>query len=313
MLTTKRSSRGIVTAPHHLASEAGLDILRHGGTAIEAAVAMAASLTVVYPQMNSIGGDGFWLIAEPGKEPVAIDACGAAAAAADLAYYRAAGCAAIPWRGALAANTVAGAISGWDAALELNVKWGGALPLSRLLHDAIEFARDGVPVADGMAALLDAKSRELSNFTDFASIFLAADGSPLRPGQRFRQPQLALTLERLAAEGLDSFYRGSLAQSIAADLRRFNAPLTLDDLARHRAQWRKPLLADLKIARLYNFPPPTQGLASLLILALFERLEVGEAESFAHINGLIEATKRAFLVRDREVGDPVFMTLDPQA
>ena len=313
MLTTKRSSRGIVTAPHHLASEAGLDILRHGGTAIEAGVAMAASLTVVYPQMNSIGGDGFWLIAEPGKEPVAIDACGAAAAAADLAYYRAAGCAAIPWRGALAANTVAGAISGWDAALELNVKWGGALPLSRLLHDAIEFARDGVPVADGMAALLDAKSRELSNFTDFASIFLAADGSPLRPGQRFRQPQLALTLERLAAEGLDSFYRGSLAQSIAADLRRFNAPLTLDDLARHRAQWRKPLLADLKIARLYNFPPPTQGLASLLILALFERLEVGEAESFAHINGLIEATKRAFLVRDREVGDPVFMTLDPQA
>ncbi len=313
MLTTKRGRRGIVTAPHHLASETGVDILRQGGTAIEAAVGMAATLAVVYPQMNSVGGDGFWLVAEPGKEPLAIDACGAAAMAADVAYYRAAGCDTIPWRGPLAANTVAGTISGWHAALDINQAWGGSLPLLRLLRDAIDYARDGVAVADGTAQTLAKKYRELAGFADFASVFLAADGSPPLPGQLLKQPALAAALGRLAADGLDSFYRGDLARSIAADLHRFGTPLTLDDLARHRAQLRTPLHANLRIGRLFNFPPPTQGLASLLILALFERLGVTAAESFAHINGLLEATKRAFAVRDREVGDPAYMTLDPQS
>lgn len=313
MLTTKRGARGIVTAPHHLASGSGIDILRQGGTAIEAAVAMAASLAVVYPQMNSIGGDSFWLIAEPGREPLAIDGCGAAAAAADLALYRKAGHDIIPWRGPLAANTIAGTISAWDAALALNRTWGGSLPLSRLLRDAIDFARDGVPVADGMAQTLALKYRELAGFRDFAAIFLAADRTPLSAGALLRQPQLAATLENLVAEGLDSFYRGATARSIAGDLHRFGSPVALADLERHQAQSRVPLHADLRVGRLYNFPPPTQGLASLLILALFDRLHISEPESLAHVSGILEASKRAFAVRDQEIGDPAYMTLDPQA
>src|SRR5690606_26576068 len=106
MLNTPRSRRAMVTSPHHLASQAGLDVLKDGGNAVEAAVAVAATLAVVYPHMTGIGGDGFWLIAEPGREPVAIDGCGAAAGAADLDFYRRHGHAAVPWRGPHAANTV---------------------------------------------------------------------------------------------------------------------------------------------------------------------------------------------------------------
>ena len=133
MLHTKRAVRGIVTAPHNLASQAGLSVLRDGGNAIEAMVASAAAIAVVYPHMNAIGGDGFWIVHEPGSAPVGIDACGAAGAGVDDALY--AGMDAIPSRGPLAANTVAGAISGWQAALEISADWGGKLSLDRLLEE----------------------------------------------------------------------------------------------------------------------------------------------------------------------------------
>ena len=100
----------MVTAPHHLAASSGAAVLREGGDAIEAMVAAAATIAVVYPHMNSIGGDGFWLLSEPGREPIAIDACGRAAGAAEVGFYRERGLTAIPGRGPLAANTVAGAI-----------------------------------------------------------------------------------------------------------------------------------------------------------------------------------------------------------
>src|ERR1700750_1393425 len=111
MLKTVRGRGGAVTAPHYLASEAGLDVLRDGGSAADAAVAIAAAPAVVYPHLNAIGGDSFWLVAEPGADPVGVDACGRAAAAADLDLYRRAGLGGIPWRGPLAANTVAGTVS----------------------------------------------------------------------------------------------------------------------------------------------------------------------------------------------------------
>src|ERR1700712_5230077 len=112
MLHTTRSQRGMAVAPHHLASRAGLDILAEGGTAVDAAVAIAATLAVVYPHMNSIGGDSFWIIAQPGREPVGIDACGRAGAGVDLDLYARSGLKAVPTRGPLAANTVAGTIGG---------------------------------------------------------------------------------------------------------------------------------------------------------------------------------------------------------
>ncbi len=309
MLNTVRGLGGMVTAPHHAASQAGLDVLRDGGSAVDAAIATAATLAVVYPQMTSIGGDGFWLIAEPGCDPVAISACGRAARAATPELYRRHGLAVIPARGPLAANTVAGTVSGWAAAREIDRRSGHApLPLARLLRDPIRHAREGIAPAQSTLAMIAAKAPELRDVPGFADVFLHA-----APDAVFRQPALARTLEALAADGLDGFYRGALAARIAHDLETAGAPVSGADLAAHQAMVETPLAVSLPGARLFNTRPPTQGVASLMVLALFSRLGVRDAEGFAHVHGLVEATKRAFLFRDRHVHDPDHMRVDPQA
>ncbi|QJU56806.1 gamma-glutamyltransferase family protein [Sphingomonas sp. AP4-R1] len=302
MLETPRSLRGMVTSPHHLASQAGLDILKEGGSAMEVAVAMAACLAVVYPHMTGIGGDGFWLIAEPGGAVRGIDACGRAASAADLPLY--AGYETIPTRGPLAANTVAGTVSGWQAALTLS---GSTLPLDRLLRDAIHHAEQGAPVTRSFTETLATKRPELEALPGFLDSYTAE-------GTRLRQPRLAETLRRIAAEGCESFYRGSLAADIAADLAAIGSPVVAADLAAHRALEVTPLSVEAFGATLYNMTPPTQGLASLLILAVLDRLgDLGPEDGFSHLHALVEATKQAFLIRDKHVGDPDHMTIDPQA
>jgi gamma-glutamyltranspeptidase/glutathione hydrolase len=308
MQETVRSGQAMVTAPHHLASEAGLAILRDGGSAIEAAIAMAACLAAVYPHMTGIGGDGFWLISEPDGRVWAIDACGRSPLALDPALY--AGMSEIPWRGPLAANSVAGTVSGWALARQ---SLAAPLPLERLLADAIAHAEKGVTVTAGGADLAANKSAELKDLPGAYATTFEPDGRPLRQGDRLRQPQLAQTLRMLARDGLDSFYRGELAQRIAEDLGALGSPLTADDLAAHQASAPAPLSARIRDAHLFNTAPPTQGLASLLILALFDRLDAAEADGFEHVHGLVEATKQAFLVRDAHVGDPAFMRIDPQA
>ncbi len=303
MLHTASSFRGMVTAPHHLAAQSGLDVLKDGGGAAEAAVAVAATLAVVYPHMNSIGGDSFWLVREPDGRLHGVHAVGGAAAKAELSLYR--GLAAVPWRGPLAANTVAGTICGWQAMLE-----GGKLPLERILRDAIFYAEDGVAVTEGGAITAATKDADLREVAGYADVF-RPDGRPLGAGDRLKQPALARTLRRLVREGLESFYRGDLARDIAADLAAAGAPVSAADLAAHVVTRPRPLQTRVRAMTLYNAAPPTQGFASLLILALYDRLK-GEGE-FAHIHGLVEATKRAFLLRDRHIHDPLHMDFDPQA
>lgn len=300
---------GRVSAPHFLAAEAGEAVLREGGNAIEAMVAAAATIAVSYPHMNGIGGDGFWLIHEPGHVPRAIRACGPAAALADKDFYRAQGDAAIPARGPRAALTVAGAVAGWAKALDLARAWGTSLPLSRLLRDAIRHAREGVAVTRSQTALTREKWPELATVPGFVDTFAAA-GIP-EVGTLQRQPRLAATLEQLARAGLDDFYRGELARSMAQDLEAAGSPLRLADLEAFRALMVEPLSVSLHSGRVFNHPPPTQGVASLMILGVFDRLGVQAAESFAHVHGLVEATKRAFRWRNAQLGDPAFMRADP--
>jgi len=312
MRQTAQATQGMVVAPHHLAAQAGLDVLRDGGTAIEAMIAAAAAISVVYPHMNGLGGDGFWLISTPdARPPLAINAVGAAASMADEAFYRAQGLTAVPTRGPLAANNVAGTVSGWQAALQINAAWGGKLPLGRLLEAAIAYARDGFPATDGQHRFTAAKRGELEEVPGWAAIFLS-DGAVPAPGARFKQPALAETLSRLAEAGLDDFYRGALARRIAADLERAGSPLRADDLARQQAIRNEPLSVGLSAGRVYNVTPPSQGLASLLILGIFDRLACAEAEGFDHLHGLVESTKLAFLLRNAEITDPAYMTLDPR-
>src|SRR5258706_1791784 len=308
MIETPRSRRGMVTAPHHLAAQAGLAVLRDGGNAVEAAVAAAAAIAVVYPHMNAIGGDGFWLIAGPGQAPVAVEACGPAAAAATPALY--AGHPDIPPRGGLAALTVAGTIGGWQVALDHARRWGRALPLTRLLEDATWHAQHGIAVTASQRRYTETKWAELADVPGFRDTF-APGGAPPAIGSVLANPRLAATFERLARAGLDDFYRGDLARALAEDLARAGSPLARADFEAYRARAVAPLAINLPVGTVYNLPPPTQGLASLMILGIFARLDVKEADGYAHIHGLVEATKRAFAIRDAHVTDPAHMTANP--
>ena len=310
MIETPRAYRGMVTAPHHLASEAGLRVLRDGGNAIEAMIAAASTICVVYPHMNALGGDGFWLISAPGSDVKGIDACGGAAGAADIEFYKSRGHDSIPSRGALAALTVGGVVSSWDAALRQSAGWGGRMPLERLFEDAIQYAEHGAPVTRSLNGEITDKRAGLEDAPGFADVYLPG-GAPLSVASRFTQPRIAQTLKRLAAEGLDSFYRGDLARVIAADLERAGSPVSADDLARHQALDVTPLTLQVAGHQVYNMPPPTQGLASLMLLGIFERLGVAEAETAPFVHGLVEAAKQAFRVRDAHVGDPAYMSVDP--
>ena len=304
MIHTPQSYRGMVTSPHHLASQAGLDILKAGGSAKEAAVAVAATLAVVYPHMNSIGGDSFWLVHEPDGRVHTVHGCGAAAAKADLSLY--AGLDAVPWRGPLAANTVAGTISAWAALLD-----GGALPLEQILEAAIHYADHGVAVTKGGAEIALSKDNELKGVSGYSDVF-RPNGRRLFEGDRLKQPALAETLRRLSKDGLADFYGGRVARDIAADLATAGSPVSAEDLAAHSYETAKPLKVAIQKAKLYNTQPPTQGFASLLILSLFDRLKVGPVNDFMFLHGLVEATKQAFMFRDRFIGDPDYMDTDAQ-
>jgi oxamate amidohydrolase len=260
--------------------------------------------------MNSIGGDSFWLAAAPGDEPVGIQACGPAARLATPEFYFERGHAEIPSRGPLAALTVAGTLGGWQRALELSHRWGGRLGLDTLLSDAIGHGRVGIPVSASQARLTRDKLPELQDVPGFADTYLD-DGQVPAEGFRLYQPALANTLEQLARAGLDDFYRGDIARALAADLKAFGSPVLLQDLEAYEASFVVPLSVQLSAARAYNLPPPTQGVSSLAILAILDRLGRPTGEDFGFIHAIVEATKQAFLVRDAEVRDPATMTVDP--
>ncbi|MDK1703690.1 oxamate amidohydrolase [Serratia rubidaea] len=305
------ATHGMAVTPHHLASQSALAVLREGGSAIEAMVAAAATVAVVYPHMNGLGGDGFWLIVPPDGEPLAIDASGAAGALATPAAY--ADLTQIPHRGPRAALTVAGTVSGWDEALRVSAELcGRALPLPRLLADAIDYAETGIPVTASQAAASAAKYTELCDLPGFAAAFLP-DGAPPQAGSRFCQPALAATLRQLAQEGLDSFYRGPLAERLAAGMAQLDMPVTLADLQRHRARRTVPLRLQHRQGDVWNLAPPTQGLASLAILGISDRLAMAEADETETVHRLVEATKLAFGLRDAHITDPACLAGDSQA
>jgi len=316
MLNPARGTRGMAVAPHALASQSALAVLREGGNAVEAMIAAAATIAIVYPHMNSIGGDSFWLVHAPGREPVGIDACGAAAKAASIAWYAGRGIeGSIPFRGGIAANTVAGTISGWGLAHELAGELGGKLPLARLLADAIHYGRTGIPVTRSQHVNTAAKRKELEPQPGFSEAFLPGGDVPAI-GARFFQPRLAATLEQFARAGLSDFYRGELARAIATDLAAAGSPVTAADLEAHAAQRRTPLVLEHSLGRVFNMPPPTQGAISLAILGQLDRLGIAGLDpvgaDFVHL--AVESTKRAFReIRDRHITDPAYMTVDAQS
>jgi gamma-glutamyltranspeptidase/glutathione hydrolase len=305
MLNSAWATRGMVVAPHTLAAESGCAVLRDGGNAIEAMVAAAATIAMVYPHMNGIGGDGFWVVLPPGGQPFAIEACGPAAGLATLGWYRERGLPAIPFRGPHAALTMAGAVGGWAVALEQSRALGGGLPLSRLLADAIHYGRQGFPVSPSQTLCTDQKFAELAPQPGFALEFLM-DGKPPAPGSLMCRPRLAATLEALVADGLDSFYRGDLGRSMAEDLEKLGSPLRHADFTRYQARRVEPATLAYGGGRVFNMTLPTQGPISLAILGIAERAGLAglRPDTADHVHCLVEATKQAFALRDAYVTDP---------
>jgi gamma-glutamyltranspeptidase len=311
MADTPTFAAAAVAAPHKAAGESGLQILAEGGSAVEAMVAMAATIGVVYPHMNAIGGDAFWVIREPGGRVRAIEACGGAGSLATIARYRAKGYDSIPGRGPDAALTVAGIVGGWRLALDYAASRGARIGLDRLLADAIRHARDGYAVSQSEGRDEPNQPEALHAAPHWAETF-QIEGRKAKAGEIRRMPALADMLSQLAHAGLDDFYRGDVGREIAADLERIGSPVTRADLKGFEARMRDPLQARVRGATLYNNAPPTQGLAALMILGIYEKLALpARGETVEHHHGLIEATKRAFRVRDAVVTDFDRLRHDP--
>lgn len=295
------------TAPHSGAAKIGQNLLEQGASAVDAMVAAAAAISVLYPHMNSLAGDGFWIIDRPGEQPIAIDACGWSASAADIDWYKLQGLHKIPNRGGASALTLGGTLAGWQLARQIDSSNGyQSRELIDLLKPAIELANKGIEVSKSLETASNKVDLELANLRSYREVF-CHQGRPLKAGENFANPELGIFMQRLASEGIDDFYRGSLAEEISQYLGSMGSPLRLTDFQHYRAKQVKPLQLETSLGDFFNLPAPTQGIASLLILAIYDEIvskhksPLSEAE---HIHYLVEATKQAFIIRDREVTDP---------
>ncbi len=304
-----RSAEGMVATSHFLASAAGLDALRRGGSAVDAAIAANAVLCVVYPHMAGLGGDGFWLVHDPAEGGVrALNASGPAARLATRDYYRDRGHEdSIPQRGPLAALTVPGAVDGWGVMHERH----GRLDWDALFSDAIRYARDGVPVG---RSLVDWIAEDMPVFEEnesSAQVYVP-EGKQRREGERLVQGHLADTLQAIARDGARrGFYEGDIAQRICESLERADSPLRTEDLAEFHAEWVEPLSTTYRGYTAYEFPPNTQGFAALQVLNIIEGFDVaawgdGTVDYYHH---MAEAVKLAFADRDEWLTDPAFVDI----
>ena len=310
MFSSKLSYNYMMIAPHHLAAKTGSDILKEGGNAIEAMIASAAMISVVYPHMNSMGGDNFWLISDENKNVYAIDSCGPAGNNANIKFYKNCGFSSIPSRGPLSALTVPGAVAGWKLAYDFSVKnLGGKIPISRLLYDAEQTAKDGIAVTNTLRNNLKSKLNQLKNVPGFKDVYLK-NGKIPNVGDRLFCPKLSNTFSSLIKNGLDDFYSGEVLGNIISDLEFFGSPLNSDDFKNYKATFVDPLELKIKDAKLFNLPPPTQGLASILILGVLDELSIDCKKDVELIHLIVEITKAVFRIRDKHISDPRYMSVN---
>ena len=289
-------THGVIATPHFLASEAGAAILRDGGNAVDAAVAAAAVLCVVYPQMTSVGGDLFALAWPPGaSRPVGLAGAGRSGSLATIAAVRAAGHETMPEHGALTV-TVPGSVEAWGRLIERF----GTMGLAPLVEAAVAHARDGYVVTERLAEYLVEHADWLLRDEAAAELF-----PPLKADMALRNPELGDTLAEIGRSGFGGFYRGATARAIVAALERRGGLLTPDDLAGHRSAWVEPIAFPYRDLVVYEMPPPTQGLCAAGMLRRLERLERFEpGVEFAA--QLVRARDEVYPLRDRWITDPDF-------
>jgi gamma-glutamyltranspeptidase/glutathione hydrolase len=297
---------GLIATSQPLASAAGLRVLQNGGNAIDAAVTAAAVLSIVEPTMNGPGGDLFAIVySAKDKKLYGLNASGRAPAAATPEEFARRGLKEVPGRGELAVS-VPGVVDGWARLLERH----GTIPFARALAPAIEYARDGFAVSEIIAHQWTGAEEALRR-DPLAHLYLPADRAP-KPGDIFRNPKLAATYETLAREGAAAFYKGTIAQQIAADMKRRGGLITEQDLAAHRADWVDPIATSYRGYDVYELPPNTQGCVALEMLNILEGFDIGSLghNSAALLHLLAESKRIAFADRDAFLADPGFVPPD---
>lgn len=311
-----RAPRGMVASPHLLASQSGLAALRAGGNALDAAIATAATIAVVYPHMNGIGGDNLWLFWDAGTRRLrALCSAGRSAAAASIDWYAERGVRdAIPARGGLAALTVPGVVDGWwQAHRHSATAMGSPLSWKDLLVDAVTYAREGFTASAGQRR---PPPREPDLFGPTASVEIRSGLWPLYHPDALAhgplvQTDLARSLEAIRDGGPDELYRGALGRRLIAAATAAGSPLRVEDLAAHRSEWVEPLTLPWGGGMAASFPPPTQGMSALALLGIAEGFDLATLDEADYVHVLVEAVKLAFADRDRHLTDPAAMTVTP--
>ncbi len=298
--STAASRKGMVVAPHWQASQAGAEVLKRGGNAIEAVIAAGAALSVLYPHFCGLGGDAVWMIGDASGNVSCLLGIGQAAEAAGAADISE-----IPVRGPGSTLTTACMVDSWQQLLSLSSeRWGGRETLARLLEPSIVLAQEGFEVSPSQRFWFDFRAGEREMWPGFATLFV---GQGIQ-----RQPELARTLEAIAREGARTFYEGELATRIARGLTEAGSPLTSADLAVTQARFAEPAGLDYRDVTLFAPPPPTQGTTTLGIMGVLGHHPIPDMESASpgYYHYLVEAVKQAFLDRHR-LGDPDFSDIGP--
>jgi gamma-glutamyltranspeptidase/glutathione hydrolase len=296
------SRQGMVTSPHALATQCGVDVLSKGGNAIEAAIATVAALCVTYPHFCGLGGDAFLIVSDRSGHVQTISGIGQAAA--ETEGYAGT----IPVRGPRSMLTSAATVDALATAQDISRnEWAGALSWSDLWAPAVALAKDGFEVTASERFWLDFRKAEAQSMPDVFKHF-GNQGRAHASGYARQQPALARTLETLAERGPRDFYEGALAARIAKGLQDAGSPLTLSDLARTRARVEPPLKMAYRGGTLVAHHPPTQGITTLQIMGILDRFDLRSMEegSAGYYHLLVEAVKQAFMDRNQFVADPDF-------
>ncbi|WP_235976495.1 gamma-glutamyltransferase family protein [Sandaracinobacteroides hominis] len=301
------SAHGMAATAQPLATQAAVEILQAGGSAVDAAIAANAVLGLVEPTGNGIGGDLFALVWDPvAKQVVGLDASGFAPAKLNVTALRRRSKDGVINPLGMDAVTVPGAVAGWEA---LHKRFG-KLPLDRVLAPAVRLAKEGFPLTPVIAR---GWARGVANFQKneksiqggaLATVLYAPGGQPPVMGQKFTNPDLAATLEMIGTGGAAAFYQGAFAADLEAQFRQFGRAMSAADLAAMKAEWVTPISAPYRSVRLWQIPPATQGVTTLQMARIVERFPMGTLSEADRLHLLIEAKKLAFADRAKFLADP---------
>jgi gamma-glutamyltranspeptidase/glutathione hydrolase len=301
-----RAQHGMVAAAQPLAVQVGVDILKQGGSAVDAAIAVNACLGLMEPTANGLGGDLFAIVYDPKTKRLhGLNASGRAPLALTIDKVKPLPDGTIPLYSPFS-WTVPGCADGW---FELHKRFG-RLPMKDVLAPAIAYARNGFPLSPVIAADWGRAARLLKDKPGFAEVFMPGGRAPAE-GEIFRNPALARTLERLAQGGRDAFYRGPVADALVRYSQQNQGYFSKEDFARHTSTWDEPISTDYRGYTVWELPPNGQGLAALQMLNLLENFDLKamgrESADFWHV--LVEAKKLAFADRARYYADPAFASV----